>query len=195
MSENFPSEVGPEAALNSLLQEGAKSYLDALSALNRYTLEVTNTAVTVLRDQLPALIEAIDRRSTDLLSVDPFVDPQSGNKVCIGRWAWIGARCWCAPWKCWCNLGLAFEKEDGETTIPYVVFMCQSERVGNHNKMKLLFQNGDKEHYYSASNHDRQCGLYWRLKDVLKLQEEFEGMMKHLLVVVTSLEGREGDTA
>jgi len=49
------SDQSKNDAMERLLQEGMASYLDAVYALDRFRIAVTDEAVSVLKDRLPDL--------------------------------------------------------------------------------------------------------------------------------------------
>ena len=106
--------------MDNLLREGTANYLDAVYALHRFSREVADIAVAVLKDKLPALKSATGfdpDQGPDRDWVDHYCKPHI--EEFDGNLTWITARvCFGKPWNSQCHLGLRFDRSEGKHRRP-----------------------------------------------------------------------------
>lgn len=176
---------------DALIREGAASYLDALYALHRFRLEVTDRAIVVWNEKYLSLVNAIGIQGAATTNFVRYCEPSDINNECDGNWAWVAARTFFQePLNINGYLGLSFErKTTGELSEPHVTFMCQSAKKATFDKIKGAFRGRD---YYYTNDVDRECGFYWKPENPLLLEEEFKKMMNYVIEVWRGVGGWDG---
>jgi hypothetical protein len=180
------SEDRKKSAMDELLREGAKSYLDAQLALIRFKQKVTEIAVEVFKERLSGLAHATEIEGLRSEDIWPYYDPDGVQNSWDGNWGWLSARIWMQPWRRNCHLGLHFERSEDNEQNPHVIFRSGGGTVPLFNRLNSLYR--DHRFYYENSA-DKHCGFSWSLENPLLMRDEFGKMMDHVIEVWNKIGG------
>jgi hypothetical protein len=181
-------------ALETLLREGAASYLDALYALHLFKRAVADAVVVVLGKRLLDLVKAVDIRGPTPESITRFCYPDDVDAECDGNFAFIGSRVWFPePWGENSYLGLSFNRDEtGDESKPYVTFSCVSHRSRDFTKLKIAFSDRDPEGSYYADDKEWDCGFTRELQNPATMELEFDTLTDYVIGVWRQIGGWSG---
>jgi hypothetical protein len=166
---------------NALLRAGCGQYLDALSSLNHFTLEVTKICVDVLNQKIDPLLSALQVIDQPKPIAAPYCNPGSLlDQKWDGHWAWLAARLDLPQIpKTIFYGGLTFERGEQGEYWPCINFMIKSPNKAQFGIIKETFSksvNIRNEFDFWPADEYNECGFRKKLLNSNNIEDELSAV-------------------